>query len=196
MTSQLRFIPDEAKLWTDSKGRPIAIAEVTVRTVQGRFLLQPTPDNTRLILGVLGRAQARLDFELYAYAYLSNHGSILVGVRSAHHLARVMNYIHGNIPKELGRKENSDWSGKFWCSRPARGYSRESRWFPMQWEFQACLPTMLVNTSMRWNRRSRDTGRGKRTCLPAVRILRWQSPLDGCWLCCTEQAGGILTLPA
>jgi hypothetical protein len=76
MTTPLRFIPDEAKLWTDHKGRPIAIAEVTVRTVQGRFLLQPTPDNTRLILGVLGRAQARLDFELYAYAYLSNHGSI------------------------------------------------------------------------------------------------------------------------
>ncbi len=38
MTTPLRFIPEEAKLWTDSKGRPIAIAEVTVRTVQGRFL--------------------------------------------------------------------------------------------------------------------------------------------------------------
>ena len=59
MTTPLRFIPEEAKLWTDHKGRSIVIAEVTVRTVQGRFLLQPTPANTRLILGVLGRAQAR-----------------------------------------------------------------------------------------------------------------------------------------
>jgi hypothetical protein len=58
-----------------------------------------------------------LDFELYAYAYLSNHGSILVGVRSAHHLARVMNYIHGNISRELGRKENSDWRGPFFERR-------------------------------------------------------------------------------
>ena len=36
---------------------------------------------------------------------------MLVGVRSAQHLSRVMNYIHGNIARELSRKENSDWRG-------------------------------------------------------------------------------------
>ena len=113
MAAPLRFIPEETKLWTDPKGRPIAIAEVTIRTSQGRYLMKPTPENTDLLLGVIGRAQAVLDFELYAYAYLSNHGSMLVGVRSAQHLSRVMNYIHANIAKELSRKENSDWSGQF-----------------------------------------------------------------------------------
>ena len=42
MPAPLRFIPEEAKLWTDQKGRPIAIAEVTIRTIQGRYLMKPT----------------------------------------------------------------------------------------------------------------------------------------------------------
>ena len=53
MTTPLRFIPEEAKLWTDHKGRPIAIAEVTIRTIQGRYLMKPTPENTDLLLGVI-----------------------------------------------------------------------------------------------------------------------------------------------
>ena len=85
MSSPLQFVPDFAKKWLDSKGRAIAIAEVTARTLMGMFLLKPTPQNTDLILGVLGRAQAVFDFELYMYAFLSNHGSYLIGVRSAEH---------------------------------------------------------------------------------------------------------------
>jgi hypothetical protein len=49
MAAPLRFIPEEAKLWTDQKGRPIAIAEVTIRTIQGRYLMKPTPENTDLL---------------------------------------------------------------------------------------------------------------------------------------------------
>ena len=56
MAAPLRFIPEEAKLWTDQKGRPIAIAEVNIRTIQGRYLMKPTPENTDLLLGVIGRA--------------------------------------------------------------------------------------------------------------------------------------------
>ena len=36
-----RFIPEEAKLWTDQKGRPIAVVEVTTPTIQGRWLFLP-----------------------------------------------------------------------------------------------------------------------------------------------------------
>ena len=111
MPSPKRFIPEEAKLWTDQKGRPIAVVEVTIRTIQGRYLFLPTERHTSLIRGVIGRALSMLDFELYGYAFLSNHGSMLIGVRDAHHLARVMNYIHSNIPRELGRPEHSDWKG-------------------------------------------------------------------------------------
>jgi hypothetical protein len=117
MGRRYNYVPDSAKLWTDSQGRPIAVVEVTIRCVMGTFLLAPNEKNTRALLGVLGRAVAELDFELYGYAYLSDHGSMLVGVRSAAHLARIMEYVHGNIALELGRPEHSDWRGRFWGRR-------------------------------------------------------------------------------
>ena len=117
MPTPLRYIPEDAKLWRDAKGRPIAIVEITVRCLLGMYLLKPTERNTALIKGVLGRAQARLDFELFGYAYLSNHGSLLAGVRSAQHLATIMEYLHSNIARELGRPEHSDWQGRFWGRR-------------------------------------------------------------------------------
>ncbi len=119
MSSPLQFVPDFAKKWLDSKGRAIAIAEVTVRTLMGMFLLKPTPQNTDLILGVLGRAQALFDFELYMYAFLSNHGSYLIGVRSAEHLSQIKCYVHGNIAVELGKRPDYKWDGKFY-GRPGR----------------------------------------------------------------------------
>ncbi len=117
MSTPLRFIPDEAKRFKNRCGESIAVVEITIRTVLGIYLLKPTPRNKSLILGVLGRAKERLDFELYGYAYLSNHGSLLVGVRDAVQLARIMEFIHSNIARELGRKEHSDWSGRFWGRR-------------------------------------------------------------------------------
>ena len=117
MATPLRFIPDDTKLWPDRHGHPIAVVEVTTRTVQGRFLLKPTQENTSLILGVLGRAQHRYDFDLFGYAFLSNHYSLLLGVRSPEHLAAILCYINSNIARELGRTENSDWKEKFWGRR-------------------------------------------------------------------------------
>jgi len=117
MPTPLRFIPDEIKLWTDSKGRPIAIVEVTIRTVLGMFLLVPKPKHVRILLGVLGRALQTLDFELFGYGYLSDHGSLIFGVRDEAHQARIMEFVHGNIARELGRKEYSDWPTKFWSRR-------------------------------------------------------------------------------
>ena len=117
MSTPLRFIPDEAKRFKNRSGESIAVVEITIRTVLGIYLLKPTSRNKSLILGVLGRAKERLDFELYGYAYLSNHGSLLVGVRDAVQLARIMEFIHSNIARELGRKEHSDWSGRFWGRR-------------------------------------------------------------------------------
>ena len=37
MPAPLQFVPEDAKTWTDSKGRPIAIAEVTIRTIMRMF---------------------------------------------------------------------------------------------------------------------------------------------------------------
>ena len=117
MSTPLRYIPDAAKLWRNRHGEPIAIVEVTIRSIMGIFLLVPRRQHVSLLKGVIGRALATLDFELYGYAYLSNHGSILIGIRDAQHLARVMEFIHGNIARELGRMENSNWRGRFWARR-------------------------------------------------------------------------------
>ena len=117
MPYPLRYIPQEALRWVDEQGRKYAIVEITIRALQGRYLLLPTEKTTSLILGVLGRAQALLDFPLFGYAYLSNHGSILVGVRGVEHQAQIMDFVHGNIARELGRKENIDWPGRFWDHR-------------------------------------------------------------------------------
>ena len=57
MPSPLRYVPDEAKLWRDEEGNPIAVAEVTIRTIQGRFLMRPSPRSTSLLLGVIAKAQ-------------------------------------------------------------------------------------------------------------------------------------------
>ena len=51
MPSPLRFVPEEAKLWTDSDGLPIAIAEVTIRTIQGRYLMRPSSRSTATYSG-------------------------------------------------------------------------------------------------------------------------------------------------
>ena len=90
MPTPLRYIPEEAKLWTDSQGRRIAIVEVTIRCIMGTFLLAPRPEHVRIVRGVLAKALKELDFELFGYAFLSNHGSMLYGVRDAVHLATIM----------------------------------------------------------------------------------------------------------
>ena len=59
--------------------------------------MRPSSRSTSLILGVIAKAQEKYAFPLYGYAYLSNHGSILLGIRSAAHLSRIMNFIHSNI---------------------------------------------------------------------------------------------------
>ncbi len=111
----LRFIPDEAKLWTDDEGHPIAIVEITANCLQGRYLLRPSPRSTALYLGVLGQAQKLYRFPIFAYAALSTHHHQLIGVRSAEQLSAIMCYVHGNVAKEIGRV--IDWQGKFWDRR-------------------------------------------------------------------------------
>ncbi len=53
MPTPLRYVPEEAKLWEDSHGRPIAIAEITIRCLLGTCLLKPTEINSSLINGTV-----------------------------------------------------------------------------------------------------------------------------------------------
>ena len=62
MARRLRFVPDGGSL-----------VEVTTRTLQGRFLLKPSPRLNSIVLGVLGRAQRRYGVTLHAFVFFSNH---------------------------------------------------------------------------------------------------------------------------
>jgi len=117
MSRPLRFIPDEYKNWTDSYGRDIAVVEITIRTLLGMFLLKPTPQNRSLIVGVMAHVQQRLKFDIYGYAWLSNHGSYLVGVTGPEHQSAIMREIHSQLAREGGRPEYGDWDGTFWGTR-------------------------------------------------------------------------------
>lgn len=103
MARKLRYVP------------PDSFVEITVRTLQGRFLLKPSPQLNDLVLGVLARAQERLAMRVCAFVYLSNHAHLLLRPTDARQLARFMNYIDSNIAREAGRLHG--WREKFWGRR-------------------------------------------------------------------------------
>ncbi len=111
MPRPLRYIPMEAKSWTDSRGQKIAVVEITIRAKQGRFLLRPSPEVRDVIVGAMAHAQRTHEFDVYGYSFLSNHGSYLVGVTDPKHQAAIMQSIHSKIGIELRRPEFSDWQG-------------------------------------------------------------------------------------
>ena len=104
MSRRLRFIPDGG-----------ALVEVTCRTLQGRFLLKPTPDLRSVIFGILGRAQRLYPVDVHAFVFLSNHYHLLLSVKDARRLAQFMNYLNSNLAREAGRLHG--WEGRFWSRR-------------------------------------------------------------------------------
>ncbi len=103
MPRRLRFFPAGS------------FVEVTCRTMQGRFLLHPTPLVRDLTLGVLGRAAGRYPVQVHAFVFLSNHFHLLLTVPSAQRLAQFMNYLNSNLAREVGRAVR--WREKFWGRR-------------------------------------------------------------------------------
>ena len=51
---------------------------ITNRTLQGRFLLKPSPYVNNLIGGVLARALRLFNVQLYAFVFASNHFHMVV----------------------------------------------------------------------------------------------------------------------
>ena len=104
MPRRLRFVPAGGSL-----------VEVTTRTLQGRFLLKPSPRLNSIVLGTLGRAQRRYDMRIHAFTFLSNHYHLLLSALSAHQLAAFMGYFNGNLAKEVARLHQ--WKDKVWSRR-------------------------------------------------------------------------------
>jgi REP element-mobilizing transposase RayT len=83
--------------------------EVTVRAVQGRFLLKPSPGFREIVIGALARAQSLYPVQVHAVACLSNHLHLLLSPESAYAQAAFMRHFNTNLSKEAGRLH--DWSG-------------------------------------------------------------------------------------
>jgi len=104
MSRRLRMLDDGTRL-----------VELTTRTQHGRFLLLPSEKANDIILGVLGRAQAKYDVALHAYNFQVNHEHLLGSVEHEEQMSLFMGYLNGNLAKELGRLH--DWREKFWGRR-------------------------------------------------------------------------------
>ena len=68
-----------------------------------------------LLVGVLGRAQRMYGMRIHALAVLSNHVHLLVSPELPQQLARFMEYVAGNVAREVGRLH--DWREKLWSRR-------------------------------------------------------------------------------
>ncbi len=95
--------------------RPKTTFEITIRTIQGRFLLRPSKKLNEIILGVLGRALSRYNVELHLIVVASNHIHIILTVYDIESLSNFMRYFNGNVGREVGRLHN--WREKFWGRR-------------------------------------------------------------------------------
>ena len=89
--------------------RPRALVEVTVRTIQARYLLRPGRRLNEIFLGVLGQAQNLYPVRLHSVTCVSNHLHLLLTPKDSHQLSLFMGYVCGNLSDEIGRLY--DWPG-------------------------------------------------------------------------------------
>ena len=103
MPRRLRFVPLGS------------LIEVTGKTFQDRYLLKPSKELNRRVIGVFARAKVRYGVKVHALTVLSNHYHCLLSPVDADRLAGFMNYVHSNVAHEVGRLH--DWDGRFWKDR-------------------------------------------------------------------------------
>lgn len=89
--------------------------EITLRCIQGRYLLRPSKRLNALVIGVLARAQGQTEVKVHGCAFMSNHAHLLVSVTSQKQLSTFMNLVNSNVAREVNRLH--DWSEKFWSGR-------------------------------------------------------------------------------
>ncbi|HVV87154.1 MAG TPA: hypothetical protein VHE35_29140 [Kofleriaceae bacterium] len=135
--------------------------EVTVKTIQGRYLLRPSREVRDVILGVISQAQSRYaGIALYAFVFTRNEATLLLSSSDETQMSRFMCYVLGSISRRLGRL--LDWSGKLWHGRYravpildeeaitlrlrhvlARGVDEGLIESPKDWPGATCVPALL-----------------------------------------------------
>ena len=169
--------------------RPNTLVEVTTVAFQNRFLLRPSDEVNDLILGVWGLAQRKLEMPVVAFVVLSTHYHALLIPRDPKHLADFMEFVNGNVAKELGRLH--DWEGQFWHDRYhlvpvsdeeetqasrlvyvlSQGVKENLVDRVTQWPGVHCAATLINGSALtgRWYDRKRDY---------AARVLRGEKGVD------------------
>ena len=80
-----------------------ALVEVTVTTLDNRYLLRPSARLNRTILGILGRAQRIHGMAIVDFKFMSSHAHLLLRPRDAGQLGEFMCFVNTNLSKELGK---------------------------------------------------------------------------------------------
>ena len=193
MGRPLRFIPENS------------LVEVTARTLQGRFLLKPSPGWREIFVGVLARAQERYPVRIHGFVCLSNHYHLLVSPLDAYQLAAFMRYLNTNLSKEAGRLHR--WRGTLIQRRyrailvseePAAQIARLRYLLAHgvkeglvakadHWPGPHCAAALLANTALEgvWYDRSREYAarNAGETTTPKEFVTRYELRLDPlpCW---------------
>jgi hypothetical protein len=92
-----------------------SLVEITMRTIDGRFLLRPCAELNERILGILGRALFLYPVALHAFVFLSNHWHALVTTPDAKRLSSFLCYVNSNIAKAA--QEVHNFKGSVWARR-------------------------------------------------------------------------------
>ena len=105
MARRLRHLPE-----------PNSLVEITTRTFQGRFLLRPSEEVNKTILGTIGRALDMFDgVLLHCVTVLSTHAHLLLTARDSEALSNFMCFVNGNIARKVGKLQG--WTNSLWARR-------------------------------------------------------------------------------
>ncbi len=109
MGRDIRYLPPED---TDD-----TLAELTVRTIQQRYLLRPGPRLNQLVVGVLAHAQTATAMCVHGVVAMSSHIHLLVSPTTVEQMAEFMCLVNANLAKEAGRLHA--WPGTMFPRRYA-----------------------------------------------------------------------------
>lgn len=95
---------------------PETVFEISTRCFRGQFLLTPTNELTKSVMGCIGRAMHLYDtVQLFAFVFLGNHYHLFASAPDCQVLSRFLGHLNSNVAREANRL--TDWSDKFWSRR-------------------------------------------------------------------------------
>jgi len=94
---------------------PLALVEITARTIGGRYFLRPSDKVNEIIGGILARYARIHEMPIVFWVVPSNHHHGLLIPRDADHLAAFMRDVQSQIAKEIGLE--IEWDQRFWGRR-------------------------------------------------------------------------------